>query len=264
MQVTTLPRLSRLIPAALLALVALEGAAEVQIRTLEDGSTMIFNESQVEHQRRVSARLLPVPKAELRLLIDRYARFFGLSSQLVQAVVQAESGYNPRALSSKGAMGLMQLMPGTAAELGVTNPWDPQQNVRGGASYLRQQLDRFGTTELAVAAYHAGPGAVEKYGGVPPYPDTQEYVQRVLSLIQQSPPDALVDLARDRARAQREAEIRHKELLAKTQPPVGNKVYLTRDKNNQLVLTDTPPASPKAAKPSRPVTRRAAPAPGAS
>ena len=99
---------------------------------------------------------------------------------------------------------------------------------------------------------------------MPPYPDTQEYVQRVLSLIQQSPPDALVDLARDRARAQREAEIRHKELLAKTQPPVGNKVYLTRDKNNQLVLTDTPPASPKAAKPSRPVTRRAAPAPGAS
>ena len=257
MQVTTLPKLTRLLPAALLAfgyaVAPLEAAAEVQIRTLDDGTLHIFNESQVEKERRQSSRLLPVPKEELKLLIDRYARFFGLSPQLVQAVVQAESGYNVKALSNKGAMGLMQLMPGTAELLGVTNAWDPQQNVRGGTAYLKQQLDRFGSVRLAVAAYNAGPNAVAKYSGVPPYRETQEYVEKVLSLYQQSPPDALVDLVRDRAREQREADRLHKELVVKQQPPAGNKVYLTRDANNQLVLTDSPPqaALPK-------LTRRAA------
>lgn len=239
-----LPKLTRFLPAALLALGTPWGAAaEVQIRTLDDGTRLIFNESTVERQRRVSSRLLPVPKAELRLLIDRYARFFGLAPQLVQAVVQAESGYNVRALSSKGAMGLMQLMPGTAALLGVSDAWDPQQNVRGGTAYLREQLDRFGSVRLAVAAYHAGPNAVKKHNGVPPYPDTQEYVERVLSLYQQSPPEAAVDLARDRARLELEAEKRHKEVLAKTQAPTGGKVYLHRDAGGQLILTDKPPAS---------------------
>lgn len=239
-----LPKLSRFLPAALLALgAAWPAAAEVQIRTLDDGTRLIFNESTVERQRRESSRLLPVPKAELRLLIDRYARFFGLAPQLVQAVVQAESGYNVRALSSKGAMGLMQLMPGTAALLGVSNAWDPQQNVRGGTAYLREQLDRFGSVRLAVAAYHAGPNAVKKYNGVPPYPDTEEYVERVLSLYQQNPPEAVVDLARDRARAELEAEKRHREVVVKTQPPAGGKVYLHRDAGGQLVLTDKPPAA---------------------
>lgn len=237
-----LPKLPRLLTVTALALAAPLASAEVQIRTLDDGTRMIFNESPVEHSRRVSSQLLPVPKAELKLLIDRYARFFGVAPQLVQAVVQAESGYNPKALSSKGAMGLMQLMPGTAELLGVSNAWDPQQNVRGGTAYLRQQLDRFdGSVRLAVAAYHAGPNAVAKYGGVPPYPDTQEYVERVLSLYQQNPPEAVIDLARDRARAQAEADRRHREVLAKTQAPTGNKVYLSRDANNQLVLTDSPP-----------------------
>lgn len=237
-----LPKLFHLVTVTALALAAPLAAGEVQIRTLEDGTRLIFNESPVERSRRESNRLLPVPKAELKLLIDRYARFFGVAPQLVQAVVQAESGYNPKALSSKGAMGLMQLMPGTAELLGVTNAWDPQQNVRGGTAYLRQQLDRFdGSVRLAVAAYHAGPNAVTKYGGVPPYPDTQEYVERVLSLYQQNPPEALIDLAHDRARAQQEADRRHREVLAQTQPPVGNKVYMTRDANNQVVLTDSPP-----------------------
>ena len=267
MQVPMLSKLSRLLPATALALgavlVAPLAEAEVQIRTLEDGTRLIFNESTVEHDRRVSSRLLPVPKAELRLLIERYARFFGLSPQLVQAVVQAESGYNVRALSSKGAMGLMQLMPGTAELLGVTNAWDPQQNVRGGTAYLKQQLDKFGSVRLAVAAYHAGPKAVEKYGGVPPYPDTEEYVERVLSLYQQTPPESLVDLARDRAREQQEATLRRQQVVAATQPPAGKKVYLTRDANNQLVLTDTPPAAPKPAPGRAASPRRATSAPGA-
>jgi hypothetical protein len=255
-----LPKPSRLLPGALMALatalalaIALALAtpsaaeAEVQVRTLDDGTHLIFNESTVERQRRQSHQLLPVPKAELRLLIDRYARFFGLAPQLVQAVVQAESGYNVRALSSKGAMGLMQLMPGTAALLGVSNAWDPQQNVRGGSAYLAQQLERFGSVRLAVAAYHAGPNAVAKYKGVPPYPDTQEYVERVLSLYQQNPSEAAVDLARDRARATADAERRHKDVLAKTQPPAGAKVYLQRDAGGLLLLTNTPPpAAPRA------------------
>lgn len=268
MQIPILPKLSRLLPIALLALPATWARAEVQIRTLDDGSRMIFNESQVEHSRRVSSQLLPVPKAELKLLIDRYARFFGVAPQLVQAVVQAESGYNPKALSSKGAMGLMQLMPGTAELLGVSNAWDPQQNVRGGSAYLRQQLDRFGDVALAVAAYHAGPGAVEKYKGVPPYADTQDYVVKVLALYQQSPPAELVELARDRAKAQQESVLRKKDELAKIAPPVGNKVFVTRDANNQLIFTNTQPvptaktSAKKAAPPNAP-RRSASPSPGA-
>ena len=93
----------------------------------------------------------------------------------------AESNWDPVIVSHRGAIGLAQLMPGTAEELGV-DPWDAYDNLDGGARYLRQQYDRFGTWELALAAYNAGPGAVAKYGGIPPYKETQEYVQKVLDL----------------------------------------------------------------------------------
>jgi hypothetical protein len=114
-------------------------------------------------------------------VIDEQAQRHGISADLVRAVIQVESAFNPRARSPVGAMGLMQLMPGTAAELGVTNPYDPVQNIRGGVAYLRSLLDEFGgNEELALAAYNAGPGAVNKYGRViPPYRETRDYVKKV-------------------------------------------------------------------------------------
>ena len=113
------------------------------------------------------------------------ARRHGLDPDLLWAVARAESGLNPHAVSPAGAMGLMQLMPATARALGVRDPFDPEQNVEAGARYLRQQLERFGDIRLALAAYNAGPHAVERYGGVPPYRETQAYVERVLALWRQ-------------------------------------------------------------------------------
>ena len=104
---------------------------------------------------------------------------------LLHAVILAESAYNPEALSPKGAMGLMQLMPATARRFGVEDAWDPSQNIEGGARYLDFLLTRFdGDTEIAVAAYNAGEGAVDKYGGIPPYKETQGYVKKVMKFYQ--------------------------------------------------------------------------------
>jgi soluble lytic murein transglycosylase-like protein len=103
----------------------------------------------------------------------------GVDPDLFLRLVGAESSFNPDAVSSKGATGLAQLMPDTAAELGV-DPTDPIQNLRGGARYLRQQLDEFGDPVLALAAYNAGPGNVRKYGGVPPFAETQNYVSKIM------------------------------------------------------------------------------------
>ncbi len=116
-------------------------------------------------------------------LIENAAQRYRLDPALVKAVIQAESNFNPRAVSSAGASGLMQLMPGTAASLGVKDSFDPDQNVDGGARLLRNLLDRYDqNVSLALAAYNAGPGAVDKYGGLPPYGETQRYVPRILGL----------------------------------------------------------------------------------
>jgi soluble lytic murein transglycosylase-like protein len=116
-------------------------------------------------------------------IIARAAAQYGLRPSLLRGVIAAESNFNPNAVSRRGAQGLMQLMPGTAAGLGVRDSFNPEENIFGGARYLRQQLDRFdGDERLALAAYNAGPGAVSRYHGVPPYLETQQYISRVLSL----------------------------------------------------------------------------------
>jgi len=115
--------------------------------------------------------------------VERAARTHRVDPALVRAMIHAESAFNSVAVSNKGAQGLMQLMPATAAELGVANALDAEQNITGGVRYLARLLKAFdGNTRLAVAAYNAGPGAVQKYGGVPPYAETQVYVQRVAIL----------------------------------------------------------------------------------
>jgi soluble lytic murein transglycosylase-like protein len=112
--------------------------------------------------------------------ISEHSRRQGVAEELVRAVIQVESAFNPAALSNKGAMGLMQLMPATAVELGVSNPFDPDQNIRGGVTYLKQLLNRYDQkVELALAAYNAGIGNVEKYGAVPPFKETRNYVDKI-------------------------------------------------------------------------------------
>ena len=120
--------------------------------------------------------------ASLSQLVKAASDKYQVDPKLVSAVAEVESGGNQGAQSPAGAIGVMQLMPDTAASLGV-NPYDKQQNIEGGAKYLRQMLDNFGgDVKKAVAAYNAGPNAVKKYGGVPPYPETQDYVDKVLDL----------------------------------------------------------------------------------
>lgn len=138
---------------------AVHGAAAVRATTPfnSTGKSAPFERSIVEHSRRQK-----------------------VAADLVRAVIQVESAFNPVAVSTKGAMGLMQLMPATAVELGVANPFDPDQNIRGGVQYLRRLLDRYnGNVELALAAYNAGMGNVEKYGDVPPFKETRNYVKKI-------------------------------------------------------------------------------------
>lgn len=117
-------------------------------------------------------------------LIDEIAAAHGLPAAMLRALVRQESGGNPRAVSPKGAQGLTQLMPGTAKQLGVLNPFDPRENLMGGARYLKQQLDAFGGNwEHALAAYNAGPGAVQKHRGIPPYAETQNYVRSIMGAV---------------------------------------------------------------------------------
>ena len=115
-------------------------------------------------------------------LAAKYGALHGVPPSLIEAVIRVESGADPQAVSPAGAQGLMQLMPSTGKELGVADAFDPDSNVDGGVRYLKAMLSRFGSAELALAAYNAGPQAVAKYRGIPPYRETQAYVKKVMAL----------------------------------------------------------------------------------
>lgn len=118
-------------------------------------------------------------------IIKKAAATYNVPEKLISSIIKQESNFNPLATSSAGASGLMQLMPGTAKYLGVTNSLDPEQNIMGGAKYISQMLAQFdGNIETALAAYNAGPGAVKKYAGIPPYKETQNYVKKVMNYFQ--------------------------------------------------------------------------------
>ncbi len=159
-----------------------------ELRTMlrADGVVLIYSEG-LDDDATLSPPLRPprqpaaTPSENLSAAIDRLARRQNLDPGLVRAVIRVESDFDVRAVSARGARGLMQLMPATARQLGVHNVFDAVQNVRGGTEYLRRMIDRFdGNLELGLASYNAGPGAVDRYGGVPPFQETTRYIRKVL------------------------------------------------------------------------------------
>jgi soluble lytic murein transglycosylase-like protein len=191
----TLKNIFVIAAAAALCLAGLPRPAQAQIYSWKDanGVLTVSNRPQVGGIRvtpaAVTARV-GIPAAQVTSgssydpLIRQHASWQNIRAELVRAVIQVESAFNPRAVSPKGAMGLMQLMPATAARFGVIDPFNPAENIRAGVHYLRTLLDKYNDNEqLALAAYNAGPRAVDKYGSkIPPYKETQRYVQRITNL----------------------------------------------------------------------------------
>jgi len=167
---------------------AADRSAGVMIFTAPDGTRRIVNIPAASGLRGSISRVpdgLPERRLALWPTVETTARDHGVDPNLIDLVIRMESGYNPRALSPKGARGVMQLMPDTATLYGVHDSFDPFENIRGGVRYLRDLLVRFDSNiELALAAYNAGPGAVTRHGGVPPYGETQNYVSSILSAYQ--------------------------------------------------------------------------------
>jgi soluble lytic murein transglycosylase-like protein len=202
----------RLLPAILVVCVAALAAApaEAQIYSWRDGSgtLVVSNKPRIDAgevttyavrgQSAIRTTVKPETLARQKPFeywIEQYAHTHGVSPDLVRAVIQAESNFNPRAVSAKGAMGLMQLMPATARELGVSDPFHPAENIRGGVTYLARLLDKYGqNVELALAAYNAGAGNVERYGNaVPPFRETRDYVKKITAQSgRAAPPEPII------------------------------------------------------------------------
>ena len=216
------PRVWFSIPVAAFALFCTAGAARAEIVTLTSGSTLsvkshrfegdivilqMRNGGEVTCDRNLVEKILAdevpfeepraqspavAPPAPARALADltgpyadlitTMAQAHGVDPVLVRALIQVESNYRPTAKSHKGAMGLMQLMPSTARQYNVRNPYDPKANIAAGVQHLKSLIDRLGATDLALAAYNAGEGAVKRFNGIPPYRETRDYVRRILAL----------------------------------------------------------------------------------
>jgi soluble lytic murein transglycosylase-like protein len=160
---------------------ALYGGGEVRL-AVADVATVLPDEVVRREAAPEPEQPAAVAATDWETLAKDTAHRHRVDAGLVRAIIDVESGFRPRAVSPKGAMGLMQLMPTTAAELGVTDPFDPEQNVDGGVRYLRALLTRYGGDQrLALAAYNAGSAAVERHGGIPPYSETRSYVKKVLA-----------------------------------------------------------------------------------
>jgi soluble lytic murein transglycosylase-like protein len=178
---------------ALCAVTGVSTPAQAQIYSWRDASGVLTLSDRPQSGGARASKAMAVPvtpslvarsNPQFEPLIRQHATQRGIRPELVRAVIQVESAFNPRAVSPKGAMGLMQLMPATARLFGVIDPFNPAENIRAGVSYLRQLLDRYDHDEqLALAAYNAGPGAVDKYGSkVPPYKETQNYVLKITGI----------------------------------------------------------------------------------
>lgn len=209
----------RTIALVALALCPLAVAADVKVKVLEDGSKVMYNERQARRVWSPQPKVSSVARSEIDSYIETHSRRQQLDPDLVRAVVQVESAFRPGAESHKGAMGLMQLMPETARRLAVQDPWDPDQNVRGGTIYLRHLLDRFGgQVELALAGYNAGPEAVQRFGGIPPYEETRAYVERVLRIYRNEPGYSVQTTSLSRR---------------------GRRTFLSKDEQGNYLLTTT-------------------------
>lgn len=175
--------------------VANAGSGQTVIYKSRSGDGVVFSDQKPQHAHyeilrydcfacnpnsAINWHTITLNTSAYRELVNKAAQQYGVSSSLVRAIIHAESSFNIKAISKQGAKGLMQLMPATAKELGVQDAFNPQQNIFGGVQYLAQLLQIFnGNIKLATAAYNAGPGAVKKYGGIPPYSETKVYVERV-------------------------------------------------------------------------------------
>lgn len=169
---------------ALTFLASASAYAEMYMYTDEAG-VVVFTDlpnRKAVNLKQYNKKRVSLSSADYQEIIRRSAERYGLDHKLINAVVRVESNFDEYAISRQGALGLMQLMPSTASQLGVYNPFSPEQNIDGGVRYLKDLIERFdGDLRLALAAYNAGPTAVEKYGDVPPIPETQNYLKKISS-----------------------------------------------------------------------------------